>query len=121
MYILVTYRDWIIILSTSPSSFTRNGYGNNNKKIRAHIFILGKVQGVYFRQNTRIIAARHRVTGWVRNLRDGRVEAILEGYASDVGQVIEWCHAGPPKATVNDVDIKYERYTGEFEGFKVNY
>jgi len=49
------------------------------------------------------------------------VEVLLEGYAADVGQVIEWCHVGPPKATVNDVDIKYERYTGEFEGFRVNY
>ena len=108
-------------MSSPPSSFARNGYDNSNKKIRAHIFILGKVQGVYFRQNTRIVATRHGVTGWVRNLRDGRVEVLLEGYAADAGQVIEWCHVGPPKATVNDVDIKYERYTGEFEGFRVNY
>jgi len=46
---------------------------------------------------------------------------LLEGYEADVGQVIEWCHIGPPKATVNDVDIKYESYTGEFEEFMVNY
>lgn len=108
-------------MSALPSSFARKGYDHSNKKIRAHVFIVGKVQGVYFRQNTRIVATRHGVTGWVRNLRDGRVEVLLEGYASDVGQVIEWCHAGPPKATVYDVDIKYERYTGEFEGFNVNY
>jgi acylphosphatase len=49
------------------------------------------------------------------------VEVLLEGCEADVGQVIEWCHAGPPKATVNDVDIKFEKYTGEFEEFRVNY
>ncbi|MGB6593599.1 MAG: acylphosphatase [Candidatus Nitrosopolaris sp.] len=109
------------ILSSSPSPFTRKGYDNSNKKIRAHIYILGKVQGVYFRQNTRIVANRHGVTGWVCNLKDGRVEVLLEGDEADVGQVIEWCHAGPPKATVTDVQIKYEQYTGEFEEFRVNY
>jgi len=46
---------------------------------------------------------------------------LLEGNEVDVGQVIEWCHAGPPKATVFDVQIKYEPYTGEFEEFRVNY
>ncbi|HYY65785.1 MAG TPA: acylphosphatase [Nitrososphaeraceae archaeon] len=97
-----------------------NNY-NDNKKIRAHIFIVGKVQGVYFRQNMRIVSARHRVTGWVRNLKDGRVEAVLEGDDIDVSEVIEWCHAGPPKAKVEDVDIKYEKYTGEFREFKVDY
>lgn len=111
----------MVILSSSSSSFTGDGYDNSNKKIRAHIFVLGNVQGVYFRQNTRIVATRHGVTGWVRNLKDGRVEVLLEGYEADVGQVIEWCHIGPPKATVNDVDIKYESYTGEFEEFMVNY
>lgn len=111
----------MVILSSSPSSFTRKDYDNSNKKIRAHILVLGKVQGVYFRQNTRIVATRHGVTGWVRNLKDGRVEVLLEGYEAEVGQVIEWCHAGPPKATVSDVDIKYEKYTGEFEEFRVNY
>jgi len=49
------------------------------------------------------------------------VEVLLEGYEAEVGQVIEWCHSGPPKATVSDVDIKYEKYTGEFEEFRVNY
>ncbi|MGB7639030.1 MAG: acylphosphatase [Nitrososphaeraceae archaeon] len=93
----------------------------NNKKIRAHLFISGKVQGVYFRQNTRIVASRHKVTGSVRNLKDGRVEVILEGNETDVGEVIEWCHAGPTKAIVDDVDIKYQKHTGEFQEFKVKY
>jgi acylphosphatase len=49
------------------------------------------------------------------------VETVLEGNEMDVNEVIEWCYAGPPKATVDDVDINYEKYTGEFREFKVNY
>lgn len=92
-----------------------------SKKIRAHLFIKGKVQGVYFRQNTRIVAKRHKVNGWVRNLKDGRVEAVLEGEESDVNEVIEWCHAGPAEAVVDDVKVEYEKYTGEFDNFTVRY
>jgi acylphosphatase len=112
----------LIALST-PSQFPadKRSKNNNNKKIRAHVFIRGKVQGVYFRQNTRIIAKRYGVVGWVRNLKDRRVEVVLEGNEMDVNQVIEWCYAGPPKAAVDDVDINYEKYTGEFREFKVNY
>jgi acylphosphatase len=106
---------------SSPSSTSIKKGSENNKKIRAHVFIVGKVQGVYFRQNTRIVANRHKVTGWVRNLRDGRVEAVLEGNEMDVSELIEWFYAGPPKAKVDDVQIKYESYVGEFQGFKVNY
>lgn len=106
------------------SQFPADKGSNNNKndrKIRAHVFIRGRVQGVYFRQNTKIVATRHGVMGWVRNLKDGRVETVLEGNEMDVNEVIEWCYAGPPKATVDDVDINYEKYTGEFREFKVNY
>jgi acylphosphatase len=91
------------------------------KKIRAHVFIKGKVQGVYFRQNMRIVSKRHKVNGWVRNLKDGRVEAILEGDEMNVSEVIEWCHAGPPEAKVEDVKLEYESYTGEFDNFTVRY
>ena len=94
---------------------------SDNKKIRAHLFIQGKVQGVYFRQNTMIVAARYGATGWVRNLKDGRVEVILEGDEMDVGKVTEWCRVGPAKAIVNDIVIRYESYTGEFQEFKVIY
>ena len=113
----------LIALSASSSQVPSDKASNknDNKKIRAHVFIRGKVQGVYFRQNTRIVATRHGVMGWVRNLKDGRVELVLEGNEMDVNEVIEWCYAGPPKATVEDVNINYERYTGEFREFKVNY
>ncbi len=69
----------MIALPTS-SQFPADDKGSNNKnnkKVRAHVFIRGRVQGVYFRQNTMIVATRHGVMGWVRNLKDGRVEAVL--------------------------------------------
>lgn len=91
------------------------------KKIRAHVFISGKVQGVYFRQNTQQLAIRHGVTGWVRNLDDGRVEAIFEGDDINVNEIIEWCYAGPPKAHVQDVKVKFEKYIGEFFDFNIDY
>ena len=106
---------------SSPQSTSIKKGPENNKKIRARVRITGKVQGVYFRQNTRIVANRHRVTGWVKNLKDGRVEAVLEGNEMDVSEVIEWFYAGPPKAIVDDVQIKYEPYIGEFQEFKVKY
>lgn len=88
---------------------------------RAHVFVSGRVQGVYFRQNTKQVASRQRVTGWVRNLPDGRVEAVFEGSEMDVNEVIEWCHVGPPKAYVQDVGVKFGKYTGKFADFNVNY
>ena len=94
---------------------------SGNKKTRAYVFVSGRVQGVYFRQNTKHVATRHRVTGWVRNLPDGRVEAVFEGDEMDVNEVIEWCHVGPPKSTVQDVSVKFQKYTGEFSGFIVSY
>ena len=90
-------------------------------KTRAHVFIKGKVQGVYFRQNFRVVAKRHKVNGWVRNLKDGRVEAVLEGDERQVSEVIEWCHAGPSEARVDDVSVQNEPYTGEFTSFNVLY
>jgi acylphosphatase len=94
---------------------------SGNKKTRAHVFVSGRVQGVYFRQNTKQVSTGHRVTGWVRNLPDERVEAVFEGDEMDVNEVIEWCHIGPPKAKVDDVNVKFEKYTGEFSDFDISY
>jgi acylphosphatase len=94
--------------------------GDTKKKTRAHVFIRGKVQGVYFRQNTKQVATKHRVTGWVRNLLDGRVEAVFEGDMSNVSEVIEWCYIGPPNSRVDDVDVRFEKYMGEFASFTIN-
>ena len=89
------------------------------KKTRAHVFIKGKVQGVYFRQNTKQVATKHKVNGWVRNLLDGRVEAIFEGDNIDVDKVIEWCHVGPQNSIVDDVEVRFEKYNDEFASFTI--
>lgn len=87
------------------------------KKIRAHLIIEGRVQGVYFRANTADTAAKHDVCGWVKNNSDGTVEAMLEGEAESVERVIAWCRVGPPKARVDKVTVSYGDYIGEFDGF----
>ena len=86
---------------------------------RVHVFVKGKVQGVYFRQGMKDIAEKKNVTGWVRNLQDKRVEALLEGKDIDVNSVIVWSYKGPPNAIVDDVEIINENYVGEFLKFEI--
>ncbi len=88
---------------------------------RAHVFVSGRVQGVFFRANTRKQALSLGLTGWVKNVRDGRVEAVVEGEESAVEKIIAWCHHGPSHASVDNVDVQYEDYTGEFDTFSVRY
>ena len=88
-------------------------------KKRVHIFVKGKVQGVYFRQGMKDIAEKKNVTGWVRNLQDKRVEAVLEGKDIDINSVIEWSYMGPPDAIVDDVEIINENYMGKFSKFEI--
>jgi len=90
-------------------------------KVRAHVFVSGMVQGVFFRSETRHEANRRKVTGWVRNLRDGRVEAVFEGEKDAVEKLIEFCRTGPPGARVTKVEVSWEEYTGEFKGFLMRY
>lgn len=89
------------------------------ERTRAHVFVSGTVQGVYFRANTREAAREAGVDGWVRNLPDGRVEAIFEGSADAVESMIEWCHTGSPRATVKDVDVEFEEPDG-LAGFTIH-
>ncbi len=88
---------------------------------RIHLFVTGKVQGVFFRQALKVMARRNNVLGWVKNLKDGRVEAILEGEDLNVSKVVEWAHAGPANARVEDVEIRNEDYAGKFTKFDVLY
>jgi acylphosphatase len=90
-------------------------------KVRVHVFIEGYVQGVFFRANTRNVAQRLGITGWVRNLPDGRVEAVFEGDEEKVKKMIEWCWRGPPGAEVTNVDVISEEYKGEFDDFRIIY
>ena len=95
--------------------------GDNLPKVRAHVFVSGRVQGVFFRYETRQRARRVGVTGWVRNLPDGRVEAVFEGEKEAVEYMVEFCKRGPPAARVEKVDVKWEQYKGEFQDFKIVY
>ncbi|WXG40495.1 MAG: acylphosphatase [Candidatus Freyarchaeum deiterrae] len=90
-------------------------------KVRAHVFVSGRVQGVYFRQHTKDEADRVGVNGWVRNLSDGRVEALIEGEKEKVEEMVQICRRGPPSAQVTDINVAFENYTGEFKNFSIRY
>jgi len=89
------------------------------KKVRAHAIISGRVQGVFFRMETKRAADRLGVKGWVRNLKDGSVEAVFEGDRDRVEATLEWCRQGPPQADVADVHVSWNDYAGEFKGFNI--
>jgi len=91
------------------------------EKQRVHIFISGKVQGVFFRQALKVIAKKNNVVGWVRNLIDKRVEAILEGDSKSVNLVIEWTKIGPANSHVDNIEINNEEFENEFSTFEVLY
>ena len=90
-------------------------------KQRVRIFVTGKVQGVFFRQTLKVMAKKNNVFGWVKNLKDGRVEAVLEGDGEKIDRLIEWAHGGPANARVKDVEIRNEKFTEEFSKFDVLY
>ena len=94
---------------------------NQMPKVRAHVLISGRVQGVMFRGYTVEAAYERGVRGWVRNTRDRRVEALLEGERKDVEDMIRWCHRGSPFSDVTAVDVQWLDYTGEFPDFGVRY
>ena len=91
------------------------------EKVRKRILISGRVQGVYFRDSLRTAAEEEGVSGWVRNLPDRRVEAVLEGETQAVSKVIEWSRRGPPSARVEKVEIIEEVHTGELKYFEIRY
>jgi len=86
--------------------------------IQAHVFISGRVQGIGYRFSTQDVAGVVGVKGWVRNLPDGRVEAVFEGTPEQVEEMRRWCHQGPPGATVIDMVVEYEPPAG-WDGFEI--
>ena len=88
---------------------------------RARVVVGGRVQGVFFRDFVRRQAESRGVTGWVRNLPDGRVEAVFEGEEGVVKALVEIVHEGPPLGRVTHVEVAYEPHTGEFKGFSIRY
>lgn len=90
------------------------------KLVRVHVIISGKVHGVFYRASTRDKAVRLGVSGWVKNIYDGRVEAVFCGEKNKVEQMIKWCHKGPSYAKVDNVEITWEEPKG-LERFEIRY
>ena len=86
---------------------------------RAHLFIEGMVQGVFYRAFTRDIAHTLGLKGWVRNLYDGRVEAVFEGKKESIERAIQECYNGPSGARVTNIEVKWEEFIGDLKGFTV--
>ncbi|OIO46474.1 MAG: acylphosphatase [Parcubacteria group bacterium CG1_02_39_15] len=92
-----------------------------SENIRAHIFVSGRVQGVFFRAETHQKARQLGLTGWVKNLSDGRLEAVFEGKRVQIGQMLNWAKSGPPGAIVKDLDLIWEEYKAEFSQFEIKH
>ena len=86
---------------------------------RAYVRISGQVQGVFFRDSTRQKAVELNLAGWVKNLPDGRVEAVFEGPSEMVQEILRWCEEGPQHASVENVDTDIEETGGELSGFEI--
>ena len=90
------------------------------RKIRAHVWIEGRVQGVFFRGSAWRMAQNLGITGWIKNRWDGKVEAIFEGEEKAVKKMVDWSRKGPPAAIVEDIQIKWEEWTGSFDSFSAH-
>ncbi|MEH6471250.1 MAG: acylphosphatase [Halopseudomonas sp.] len=88
-------------------------------QLTLHAWITGRVQGVWFRQSTKQQAEFHAVSGWVQNLPDGRVEALLQGEANAVRQLEAWLSIGPELAKVADVEVQVLDSAEPLSGFEV--
>jgi acylphosphatase len=90
-------------------------------KTRAHILVSGRVQGVFFRDHTRRWASSLGLTGWVRNIGSGQVEAVAEGDKEKIEELISRLNEGPPLAQVEKVDVSWEEFKKEFKDFRVTF
>ncbi|MBU0649555.1 acylphosphatase [Patescibacteria group bacterium] len=88
---------------------------------RARVHVSGRVQGVFYRMNAKKTADSLTLTGWVRNLPDGVVEAVFEGEESKVKKALAWCRRGPENSRVDDVEIGWEKPQGENKTFQIKY
>lgn len=92
-----------------------------DEKVRAHLMISGRVQGVFYRMETQRAAGRLGVTGWVRNKPNGMVEAVATGEKKAVDALIQWCRTGPPASRVEHVEVTWMPYREEFSTFDITY
>ena len=103
---------------SGETRFTPPAHTEAVTRTRAHVHVSGRVQGVGFRANTRREARERGVDGWVRNLADGRVEAVFEGSEDAVESMVAWCHEGSAAARVEDVSVEYGE-PERVDGFRV--
>jgi len=94
---------------------------NEKEKMRVHIFVSGRVQGIFFRENTKKKAEKLAISGWVKNLRDGRLEAIFEGDRENIEKMVNWAKKGPIWAKIDDFSLVWEDYLGQFKDFEIRY
>ena len=87
--------------------------------VRTHVYIEGRVQGVFYREWTVRAAQGLRLKGWVRNMADGRVEAVFEGPKKTAEEMVKMCKKGPSRANVTHIDVVWEEARGEFTHFVV--
>ncbi len=97
------------------------GARGTSQKVRAHVLVQGRVQGVFFRATTCDRAEALGLTGWVKNTSDGRVEAVFQGQKENVEEIIQWCHKGPPGAVVTGVEVAWEEPKAEVKNFSIKY
>ncbi|MCE5266222.1 MAG: acylphosphatase [Deltaproteobacteria bacterium] len=90
-------------------------------KKRYRVLISGRVQGVFFRANASKRASALGLSGWVRNLPDGRVETVFEGEDEKAEGMLAWCRTGTPPARVDQVEVTEENATGGSSGFRIAY
>lgn len=88
--------------------------------MRVHVFIKGKVQGVFFRKNTKNKADELGISGWVKNLADGRVEAVFEGEKNKVKKMIDWCYKGSSASKVEKIEVNKQKEQ-DLKGFQIKY
>ena len=88
-------------------------------KKRFHVYISGRVQGVFFRANTLKQALSLELAGWVRNLPDGSVETVFEGESNNAEAMLAWCRVGTPPARVDKIEYIEEKADGGFSDFKI--
>jgi acylphosphatase len=91
------------------------------EKIRAHVLVFGKVQGVFYRQGAKEKAKDLGVFGWVKNLNDGSVEAVFEGEKESVKKMLQWAKTGTFSSAVKDIKMEFAPYKGEFLNFEIKH
>ncbi|OGI10370.1 MAG: hypothetical protein A3I68_04770 [Candidatus Melainabacteria bacterium RIFCSPLOWO2_02_FULL_35_15] len=86
---------------------------------QARLLITGKVQGVFYRTSCQEVAQRLGLSGWVKNLSDGNVEALVQGEKGEIEKLITWCKKGPPGAVVSNLDVNWETIVKQITSFKI--